>query len=240
MITWCVEQRLYRSSFLASWVTTPLAFEITTNGSGKPENRILEMGKEKNIIGPNDGPFVTGDGMLAFALYLAGIPFDDDKNWCRNEYTREMLREYGITGMDVRQAAMAAVKSNKHGKITFYFKRTQRLQILLRSYTDQEAQLSKEGSKVDISELCGAEMYADVRAVRLACIILKTRGQFMNGWKQLIPFITMRSEGRTEKSEFQFRDRSGRSGTGTQVSVPGITAFSANATDETLKKLGVL
>ncbi len=198
------------------------------------------MAKEKQVLGPNDVPFVTGDGMLAFALYLAGVPLVEGDGWCRNEYTREMLRGYGFNGVDIRQAATAAVKANKRGKVTFYFNQTPRFRKLLSAYTDQEKQLSENGASVDLDKIIASQMEPDEKMIRLSCVVLKLRGEFMNGWKDLIPFITMQGAGRVEKSQFQFRAKDGSTRTGTSVSHPGLKAFSANASDETLKRLEVL
>ncbi len=77
-------------------------------------------------------------------------------------------------------------------------------------------------------------------AIRIACVVLKMRVKFMNGWKEVCPRIRLLNTGPTTRRNFPFRDSEGRAGVGTLVGMPGYKEFSADTSDERLKDMGVL
>jgi len=194
-------------------------------------------------LGPADTPFELQDGHVAFALYLAGVPFYNDKAWCRNVYTREMLLKHGFKGADMREAAKHCVLTNKRGMVRFYFQRIPILQKLLKVFSKQEDDLErKEGKAVDeyksiLALYKEGKINEEEVAVRIACVLLKARMAFMSGWREVPPHI--RVQGPVSRSRFPFVDEKGRHGTGTK-DVTSFKEFSAYATDEQLKKVGLL
>src|SRR6266699_2869458 len=101
----------------------------------------MDENKKVQRLGPEHQPFQTSDGILAFALYLAGVPFVTRQMWCRNTYTLELLRKLGFNGKDVREAAKLAVKLGKKGNLQFLFQHADRLGELLHLFSKQEQRL---------------------------------------------------------------------------------------------------
>lgn len=192
---------------------------------------------EKQVLGPADQPFETDDGMLAFALYLAGAPFANDNLWCKNVYTVETLKKLGFSGQGLNpsQAALAAVKANKRGDVRFLFASLN--DRLVKIFKDQEQLIEKEhrqGRELFrelIDRLSQGKMDREEFAVRLACVLLKTRSEFMNGWKQQDPRIRVMLPGKAQKQDLGAR--------GIVVTRPGFVEVGASASEETKRRLGV-
>jgi hypothetical protein len=201
---------------------------------------------EPQTVGPRDSPFETKDGQIAFALYLAGVEFWDDSCWCRNVYTMDQLGRYGFRGLDGREASKLAVAQSKRGNVTYYFRNGPQLQALLKEFHQQESELvQKEGTardeyKLVLNDHRDGHLSDEQAAIRIACVILKMRMKFMNGWKEMLPFIHIDAGGQPIRERFPFTDAEGRHGVGTRVEFKGYKEFRADASDEALKKIGVL
>ena len=59
---------------------------------------------DRRQLRPGNEPIITGDGVLAFSLYMAGTPFAADNLWCVNYYTADILRKLGYKGIPMREA----------------------------------------------------------------------------------------------------------------------------------------
>lgn len=200
-------------------------------------------------IGPAQQPFELSDGILAFCLYLAGIPFLTT----RNRYSVETFRALGFTGeIDLCEAALQCVKENRKGDLKYLFAKSPELRALLKAFTDQEAIIKqgkgKESARDVIRELMQSfsreEISVDEALMRIACIILKLRGGFLNRWKEQTPWVVVPEPGRERKFKssvsVQTPGGGNRNVPADGVEYPGFKVIPANASDELKKKMGLL
>ncbi len=185
----------------------------------------------KQTLGPGDQSWETVDGILAFALYLSG-----HTHWPINSYTVEMLRRLGFGGMKPREAALAAVSRGKKGNVRFVFDKYPPAQ-LLNIFTEQENQfkdeLKREGRdvfKTVLEAYKAGDIEFEELTIRLVCILLKMRIDFMNAWKYQVPMLRLANPGETERET---------RGDSTIVTYPGFTEVAANASKETFERLGL-
>lgn len=147
-------------------------------------------------------PFHTTDAILAFSLYLAGVPFYEDKKPCLNMYDENILRKLGFVGMSIEEAVKRAITRKKKGHVEYGFRRTPELNSLLRAYKQQEEYLqTAEGTAVAVVAGLFEDLKDGVRPeaiVRLACTILKMRVRFVNLWQDQDPLIRIFNEGEVE------------------------------------------
>lgn len=197
-------------------------------------------------IGPASQPFELSDGILAFCLYLSGVPFLTT----RNIYSAETLRKLGFKGeVDLAEAALECVAANKKGDLKYLFKRPRELKALLKIFSDQERRLKDDtGDAMEavhsLMEQYGAkEMTLNEAMMRIACIILKLRGPFLNRWKEQRPLVQINNAGREQVSETTATVRVPGGGTRTipakMVQYPGFKILSANASEKTKKRMGL-
>jgi hypothetical protein len=191
-------------------------------------------------LGPNSQPFETPNGILAFALYLAGVPFSDADYWCRNEYTIELLRRlgFGDKGLPPIEAAKAAVAQGKKGELLFSFQRTGGIDELISLFQKEEAYLMTGDGEARSVFSTLLDSYKDGAIskpdaiIRLACVVLKMRIQFMNAWKILPPLIKFDNAGGLQTTANE--------GGSKTASHPGFKIISANASDKTKSEMGLM
>jgi hypothetical protein len=186
---------------------------------------------------PADRPFITQNALLAFALYLAGIPFVDDAKPVLNIYDQEILKKLGFSGMTIEEAADAALRAGKKGHVSYSFLFSEALPRLLKIFGEEEKSFNEETGTVTatvtdlIASIENGEVDRQEAIVRLASLILKSRGQFMNLWKAR-PDLAMIRIPNAGKAEI----REGPKGSKI-VSNPGYRMVSLNASDKTKGKL---
>lgn len=184
-------------------------------------------------FGPGDQPYLTSDSILAFALYLAFTPFSDETMPCVNYYKPEDLRALGYKGMKPLEAAAQAVKDGRKGTVEYMFRMPE--QDLMRVFEDQKEYLDKaEGLARDAIKNLIEDYKNDGRSyeetiVRLVCTLVYTRADFITMWQKLIPLLRLDDINRVERKE----------GDATVVNYGGFRFVSANASDETKKRLGL-
>lgn len=203
---------------------------MTNNNSIANDSNI-----DRRQLRPGNEPVVTGDGVFAFALYMAGTPFADDNLWCVNYYTADILRKLGYSGIPMRDAATRAVKDGRPGVIRFMLCRP--TPEVTRGYNEQQKEIDNgEGEARNTLRNLFTDYKSGVRsfeetAVRVVCLILKMRIKFMNGWKDITPLL------RIDDSREPHRTR-GLDGAET-VEFGGFKFISANASEETRARMGV-
>lgn len=186
-------------------------------------------------FGPEDQPLLTGDGVLAFSLYMAGTPFVDENLWCINYYTADILRKLGYAGMSMREGAARAQKEGKPGVIRFML-RSPASQVAT-AYMDQQKEIDDgEGTAVTVLRRLlddfksGARSYEE-SVVRIVCLVLKMRIKFMNSWKDVIPLLRV-DDSRQPKTSI------GMDGNKV-VEYGGFKFISINASEETRERMGL-
>jgi hypothetical protein len=183
-------------------------------------------------------PFHTADAVLAFSLYLAGIPFYDDTRPCINIYDENILKRLGFVGLELEEGVRRAVAKKKKGHLEYAFQRTPALSMLLKAYQEQSLALQNdEGTAVDVvhrllKDLTTETEVSPFTIIRLACVILKMRIKFVNLWQQIVPLIRVFNEGDAVTIEDDM-EGSGR----VRRRFPGFKLVSLNASQATKDKM---
>lgn len=182
-------------------------------------------------------PFHTTDAVLAFSLYLAGIPFYDDTRPCINIYDESILKRLGFVGLELEDAVRRAVAKKKKGHVEYAFQRTPALPMLLKAYQEQETMLKNDsGTAVEVvhrllKSLTTETEVSPFTIIRLACIVLKMRIKFVSLWQDIVPLIRVHNEG--ESTTIEEDAETGR----VRRRFPGFRLVSLNASQATKDKL---
>jgi hypothetical protein len=195
-------------------------------------------------LSPSELPFSTDKAILAFCLYIAGVPFHNPKQPLRNEYTREFLIDWlkkrGVTGeVDLFEKAKEAAALGVRGRIRYIFKRTEDLPKLLKIFNAQQAEIDAPDSKVSASQwelellqkVAKGEVSPQEALLRLNCVSLKMNVLFRNIHKELPAHFQAGNPGDPKITETP---------TGKVVEYPGFKMVSTNASDKTLRKLKLI
>lgn len=215
-----------------------------------------------NTPQPGNQPFSTSEGMLAFCLYLAGCQFSNPTEPCFNLYDPDILFALGdgakdaqgnitkpsrFSGMKRWDAATTAWKEKARGHVEWSFPLTGRTTELIKAYREQRKELEEADGKASdlvlkiMQSAAKGAMLPDEAILRIACVNLKIRSEFMNEWKNVVPLLRIPEKGKTEQFDTTAtgRDAKGHSTTvpAKGVKKPGYVIISLNASEETKRKL---
>lgn len=188
--------------------------------------------------------FKTSEAILAFCLDIAGCEFLDPRQPCVNIYDAEILGNLGYRGKPLWEGAQESWKDQKKGHVEYILKQTPRLLELIRAYRDQCAELEKPGGNATlivisiIGALKAGSILEDEALLRIACVNLKTRGDFMNIWKKMVPILRVPVEGKSKSFDTTVIAK-GKSIQANAVEKPGFKIVSLNASEETRGHLGL-
>lgn len=199
-------------------------------------------------FGAAQQPFELQDGIVAFCLYLAGVPFLTT----RNLYKKENFIAHGFKGeVDLCEAALECVERNLKGKLEYLFAQSPELKGLLKVFSEQAAEIQTEKKDKQARDVIRdlmesfsrEEISLEETVMRLACIILKLRSPFLNKWKERSPLVVIPHPGKERrfKTSAVVRGRNGAIKTvpADGVEYPGFDIISANASDKTKKHMGL-
>lgn len=195
-----------------------------------------------NEINPGAQPYSTSDAILAITLFLSGCQPVDPSQPCTNLYDAEILKAFGYHGEKLGEAANQAWKDRKKGHVQYHVVLTERSQYLIKAHRDQMELIEKgEGRAFDmlasILDLFKKGAFAEDEAImRLACVALKTRGEFVNVWKQMVPLLRIPVEGRAKRFDTTARVE-GKVIDVKGVHRPGFKVISLNMTKEHKKEM---
>ena len=89
-------------------------------------------------------PYHTSNAMLALCLHMAGVPWENDHQACKVLYSAAILNKFHNGNGEPRykdwelgQAVEDAHRTGRRGHVEYIFRRTERLPILLKAFTDQ-------------------------------------------------------------------------------------------------------
>lgn len=190
--------------------------------------------------GQGDTPFITGNAILAFCLYLSGIPFVDENRPLINLYDNDILKRLGFAGMTLEEGARQALREGKKGDMQWAFVHTQELHDLLEYFKDEEANIkSGDGTVTEEARAIMANCTDNEALMRLGCLILKSRGEFFNLWKGREDLALIRVP---NKGKPTIRDGTARNSKGEIVpakieSRPGFRVVSLSAGNELKKEM---
>lgn len=188
--------------------------------------------------------FKTQEAILAFCLDKAGCEFLDANQPCANILDSEILAKLGHRGKPLWEAAQEAWENGSRGHVEYIFKQTPRLMDLIRAYRDQCEEIQKPGGNSTlltldiIGRLTRGEILQDEALIRLSCIDLKTRIDFVNIWKEMVPILRVPRSGKTKNFDTTVLSQ-GKRVQANAVEKPGFTAISLNASEATRKHLGL-
>lgn len=192
-------------------------------------------------IDPKTLPFSTSNAILAYCLHMAGVPWDNPHHSCRVYYSKELLNKFtngqgepAYRGWELEKAVEHAHKHGKRGHVEYFFQRTPRLDILLKTFTEQVKELKeKDGYAHELIAEIVEQMtdhLTDTGMMRLMCVLLTLRKQFMDMWEAQVPIVIVANKGkvtrRGAKDDYE-------------ISSPGFRMVSLNASKETREHLGL-
>lgn len=209
-------------------------------------------------------PFHTDEALLALCLITAGCePFDPAAPCVnvldaeiifklgggqRDPQTKEVTRPSRFAGMTPWDAAQQVWKEGGKGDVRYSIKLTSRCSELIKAYRNQEQELKtsdKSSGEVilEIMEYAKAgAMMLDEAILRITCVNLKTRIDFVNHWKKMVPLLRVQRKGksRTMQTTAMGKDGKGRpcQVPATRIIGPGFDAISLNAGEELRKQMG--
>jgi len=187
-------------------------------------------------------PFNTTDAILAYCLHMAGVEWQNPHEAAKVFYSIDILNKFTngsgepfYRGWELERAVEHAHKHGKRGHVEYVFKRTERLPLLVKVFHDQVEYLRKaEGVAHEVVQELIAQrdkLAADVFSVRLCCIMLKLRAEFMDIWRHQVPVVIIPNPGLVRRRELPEG--------GHIIETPGFRAISLNASKETREHLGL-
>lgn len=178
--------------------------------------------------------YSTSDAILAITLFLAGCEPVDIRQPCTNLFDADILKKLGYGGEKIGEAADQAWRDGKKGHVQFHLKLTERAQFLIKAHRDQMEKIEKgEGTAFKmlaaiVEEFSAGAMAVDELIMRTACVNLKTRGEFVNLWKQMVPLLRIPVEGKTRHFDTTATSL-GKTVDAKGVQRPGMKIISLNA-----------
>lgn len=200
-------------------------------------------------IGPAQQPFELSDGILAFCLYLAGIPFLTT----RNRYSVDTFKALGFKGeIDLCEAALQCVQENRKGDLKYLFAKAPGLRPRLNAFTDQQERIKAAKGKLEAKDairdlmvgFSNQQISLEEAIMRIACVILKLRGPFLNRWKDQVPWVVIPEPGKERKFKTNVAVETPGGGSrnvpADVVEYPGFKVIPANASPALKKKMGLV
>lgn len=193
---------------------------------------------------PGEQPYSTSDAILAITLLLSGCEPVDEQQPCTNLFDPEILANLGYKGDKLGEAAERAWNDGKKGHVQFHIKLTERCSFLIQAHRDQmqKIEAGKGAAYAMLSEIMGDRatmaMGGDEAIMRMACVILKTRGQFVNLWKEMVPLLRIPNTGKSKTFDTTATNQ-GKTVEAKGVQRPGFRVISLNISNEHKKEIGL-
>jgi hypothetical protein len=205
--------------------------------------------------------FDTRESLLALCLILAGAePADPQQpafnlfdqeilfkigGGLRDERTGDIIRASRFSGMKLEEAASAAWREGARGDVGHVLKMSDRLPELALAYREQcrlidDLDMTSGQFILKIyADAAAGLMQPDEMVLRIACVILKTRGEFMNVWKKMVPLLRIPNKGKTTHFETTATGAGGKTVPAKGVQKPGFKVISLNMSPERKKEMGL-
>lgn len=159
------------------------------------------------IYGSGELPITTSNAALAFCLYIAGIPFQDDQQPLSNVYDAEMLRKLGYERTPIEEAVGLAFAAGHKGHVEYGFKRALRIGEALEGFKNaqKEVEISSASGGAIVSQIikghAGGLLSLPEAMAGASCITLKRWREELKHWEQKKAFALQRN-----KNEVQHHD----------------------------------
>lgn len=147
-------------------------------------------------------------------------------------------------GWELEKAILEAHKRGMMGQVLYVFRPTIRLQALCDAFRNQESELARADVTVEglIKEIINAfsdgKCEVDEVLLRLACIDLKTRVEFMELWRKQIPMRRVINEGEVEEHQEMIETKDGPR-LARVFDHPGFKIMSLNVSKATRERMGL-
>ena len=202
-------------------------------------------------------PFSTTDAILANCLRIAGIP--EAAYSPKNFYDEEILftagggvkgkdgaliRRSRFSGLSVLEAAKKAWSEKTKGKVSYFFEHTPEIKHFCDAYADQAKRIKdSDGDPGDAirdimrraaGRISPDEQIMDEREalLRILCVALKLRIEYVNRWKRVTPTLHVRDKGAVKTESMPNGRR--------REVYPGGKFVSLDAGEETMRKLKLI
>ena len=161
-----------------------------------------------------------------------------------------VTRKSRFAGLSIFEAAKAAWNARKtamspiKGRIEYHFEHTSETAYLIAAYRDQEktvneadgdaAEFIREIMRKAAGRLNDGEQVMDEREalLRILCVTLKTRTQYVNRWKDAVPILHIKGERKTTTNTVGAHR--------TERHIMDDKFVPVNASDETLRKMKMI
>jgi hypothetical protein len=202
-------------------------------------------------------PFCTTDAVLANCLRIAGIK---ETPWSpRNFYDEEILftaggglkskdgtvtRRSRFAGLPVLDAAKKAWQEKTKGRVEYHFEHSPEIETFCKAYAEQTKQIKEsDGDASDAireimrraaGRITAEETIMDEREalLRILCVALKLRIEYVNRWKAVAPTLHVRNPGAV-------KTESAANGRRREIH-PGGKFVSLDASEDTMRKLKLI
>src|SRR5215475_4412504 len=101
-------------------------------------------------IRQGETPFNTQNAILAYCLHMAGVPWADPEKPIKVLYSADILNKFTngqgepiYKGWELEEAVADAHKKGLRGHVEYVFERTPRLNLLLKTFTNQVTELEE-------------------------------------------------------------------------------------------------
>lgn len=177
---------------------------------------------------------------------------------CINRYDEDMLFVYGggekdpsgnvtkqsrFANMATFDAAKVAWEEGLKGDVSFGVKLTPRAAELIKAYREQTAAIETLDAKAfDVltsimDDVKAGAIQSDEAILRVACIILKTRKDFVMMWQMVVPLLSGRIKGRAEQFDSTATNSKGETVQAKAISRPGFRTLFLNASEKMRKAM---
>lgn len=161
----------------------------------------------QKIFSGADLPLTTSNAALAFCLYIAGIPFQDDNHPLSNVYDAETLRKLGYERTPIEEAVGLAFAAGKKGTVEYGFKKALRIGEALEGFTAVQKLLAAsdiKGADIVLETMrrhAGGLLSLPEALSGAACAVLKTWREELKLWEGVKRFTAQQQRNRKNDSD---------------------------------------
>lgn len=154
-----------------------------------------------------DLPLNTSNAALAFCLYIAGIPFQDDNCPLSNVYDAEILRKLGYERTPIEEAVGLAFAAGHKGHVEYGFQRALRIGEALDGFKGAQKMVSATDLAGDtlvrkiIEEHAGGLRSLPEALAAASCVVLKRWRDELRHWEKTSAFRVQKN-----KNEYKHHD----------------------------------
>lgn len=199
-------------------------------------------------------PFKTQDAILANCLRAAGFTetpisplnlFDADilfkLGGGLKDKDGKVTRPSRYAGKNIVEAARQAHKEGQRGRVEYHFNHDPEIRKFCELYATQTKEIEQGDQKIDASKrlLELVEQFAfegdigpQIVVFRVLCIALKLRIEFVNRWKNQIPYLLIKDSAAAQTQKLPDG--------GKLMTMPGGKMVPITAPDHTFRNLGLI